>query len=85
MIGRDAEPPVPPASRAESACASPMGASRSSPAAAPPNVAMYGARQALLSRHRAGLVLSACLNLPADNLRALRAAISGPAAAPLSP
>jgi len=85
MISGDAEPHVPPESRAESACASPMGASRSSVAAASPNGAMCGARQARLSRHSAGLVLSAFQNLPVGGLRALRVAVSAPAAAPLSP
>jgi hypothetical protein len=85
MISVDVEPHVSPASRAESACASSMGASRATTTAASPNSPMYGARQARLSRHRPGLTLAAFQNLPLGAFRTLGVAISGPAAAPLSP
>jgi len=85
MIGGDATPHVSPASRAESACASSMGASRATAAAAPPNGAMCGARHPLLSRHRPGLALSAFQNLPLGPLRTLGVTVSDPAPAPLSP
>jgi hypothetical protein len=85
MIGGDAKPHVPPASRAENACTSSMGVASSGATAAPTNCATGGARQALLSWHRSGLALSAFQNLPVDALRTLRVAVSGPAATPLSP
>jgi hypothetical protein len=85
MIGGDAEPHVPPASRAESACASPMRAARSSAAAGAPIRTTRRARHSLLRWHRVGIEPTAFQNSPIGDLLALRTAPSDPAAAPLSP
>jgi hypothetical protein len=85
MTGGDAEPHVPPASRAESACASPMGAARPRAAAGAPIRATRRPRHALLCRHRTGLKLTAFQNAPIGGLLAQRTALSDPVAAPLSP
>jgi hypothetical protein len=85
MIGGDAQPHVWPASRAESAYTSPVGAALASAAATPPKVAECGARRALLSRPRAGLELTAFQNFPLGARRALPLTVLGPTAAPLSP
>ena len=85
MIGGDAKPHVPPASRAETACASPMGAARPSSTTRAPIRATRRPRHTLLCRHRAELEFTAFGNAPIDGLLAQRTALSDPVAAPLSP
>jgi hypothetical protein len=85
MIGFHAKPPVPSASRAKSACASSIGATHPSAAAASPNTAIEGDRHALLRRNITGPELTAFRNLPIGDLRTRRIAVLGPATAPLSP
>jgi hypothetical protein len=85
MIGGDAKSHVPPASRAETAGASPLGAARPSAAAGAPIPATRRPHHTLLCRHRAKLELSAFQNAITSDLLAQRTLLWGPVAAPLSP
>ena len=85
MSGGDAKPHVPPASRAETACASPMGATRPSATTEAPIRATRRPRHHLLCRHRVERELTAFQNAPIDGLLAQRTALSDPVATPLSP